>query len=393
MISLSPYAPVEVIPMKRPLFALALATLVGGIALAMPLCDYRSPRTDLADLGMSFSYQYYNNEYGKTDRDISAGELKVDYTRLFDSPDFGFDTLVNSDITISLPDGFTHETDAAGSFKLYVAPDSLFFGFAGAEGKTSSSYEQVGLTARVGMGYGRFADVTPLAKAMKIDAVLVERGSLSAPSHPKDVEAMAYEIDSVASYTSLADLLDVLAEILDAAGQTKPGGLDALDLYEMGKIVEDAAYTRYCGGEGRLGLAYELLDPMVGPNDLLASVELNYGLTTTPRAQLLVQGKLSTAYDIRRTFLLGANVTYDYLVTDILVFHSSYAFFREVYTRLDAPPGQEGEPTDTHRLGLTFTFTPVDSARLSLEASLERRLPDYSEWKAEVTLQIGVDLL
>jgi hypothetical protein len=242
------------------------------------------------------------------------------------------------------------------------------------------------------MGYGRFTDVTPLAKAMKIDAVLVERGSLSGPSHPRDVEAMAYEIDSEASYATLADLLSVLAEILDAAGQTKSGGLDALDLYEMGKIVEDAAYSRYCGGEGKLGLAYELLDPMKGPNDLLASAELNYAFATTPRAQALVQGKLSTAYDVRRTFQLGLSLTYDYLVTDTLNVRSSYGFSRETFRSLDAPPGEEGEQMDAHRLAVALTFTPIDSASFSVTARLEH-LPDYREWKAEVTLQIGVDLL
>lgn len=378
--------------MLRPLFALALSILLGGVASAMPLCDYRSPRTDLSNLGMSFSYHYRNDPYSLAVQDVNTGELKVDYTRLFDSPDFGFNASVNSDITISLPDVFTSETDAEGSLKLYLAPNSPFFGFAGGEGKTSSSYEQVGLTARAGMGYGRFTDVTPLAKAMKIDAVLVERGSLSGPSHPRDVEAMAYEIDSEASYATLADLLSVLAEILDAAGQTKSGGLDALDLYEMGKIVEDAAYSRYCGGEGKLGLAYELLDPMKGPNDLLASAELNYAFATTPRAQALVQGKLSTAYDVRRTFQLGLSLTYDYLVTDTLNVRSSYGFSRETFRSLDAPPGEEGEQMDAHRLAVALTFTPIDSASFSVTARLEH-LPDYREWKAEVTLQIGVDLL
>lgn len=378
--------------MLRPLFALALSILLGGVASAMPLCDYRSPRTDLSNLGMGFSYHYRNDPYALAVQDVNTGELKVDYTRLFDSPDFGFNASVNSDITISLPDVFTSETDAEGSLKLYLAPNSPFFGFAGGEGKTSSSYRQVGLTARVGMGYGRFTDVTPLAKAMKIDAVLVERGSLSGPSHPRDVEAMAYEIDSEASHATLADLLGVLAEILDAAGQTKPGGLDALDLYEMGRIVEDTAYSRYCGGEGKLGLAYELLDPMKGPNDLLASAELNYAFTTTPRAQVLVQGKLSTAYDVRRTFQLGLSLTYDYLVTDTLNFQSSYGFFRETFRPLDAPPGEEGEPTDAHRLALALTFSPLDAASFSVTARLEH-LPYYLEWRAEVTLQIGVDLL
>jgi len=369
--------------MRRPLFAFALSILLGGVASAMPLCDYRSPRTDLSDLGMSFSYHYRNDPYALVARDVNTGALKLDYNRLFDSPDFGFDASAKADVTVSLPDAFSAETTADGNFKLYFAPSSPFFGFAGASERTSSSYEQIGLSARVGLGYGRFADVTPLAKAMKIDAVLVERSSLAGPSHPKDVEAMAYEIDSYGTYASLADLLDVLAEILDSAGETKAGGLDALDLYEMGRIVEDTTYSRYCGGEIKLGLAYELLDPMRGPNDLLATLDFAYAFTTTPRAQVLVQGKLSGSYDILNTYQLGVDLTYDYLLSDELGFKSSYSFAREMW---------EGEPTDAHRVSISVTFTPTEAARLSLEAGLER-LPDYLEWKAEVTLQIGVDLL
>lgn len=47
---------------------------------------------------------------------------------------------------------------------------------------------------------------------------------------------------------------------------------------------------------------------------------------------------------------------------------------------------------DAHRLAVALTFTPIDSASFSVTARLEH-LPDYREWKAEVTLQIGVDLL
>lgn len=357
--------------------------LVGTVTVAMPLCDYRSPRTDLSDLGMSFSYHYYNDPYGLSGQDINAGQLKIGYTHLFDSPDFGYDLSVKNDMTISVLSLSSFLAIAEGNFKRYFSPEAPYFGFAGTSGKSASSYQTIGLSVNLGVGYGRFTDVTPLAKAIKIDSYLVRKKSISNHLDDADLATIAYEIDSVATYESLADLLGVIQEFIEGTGLAKAGGLDALDIYEMTRIIEDDSYVRYCGGDVKVGLGYEILDPLGGPNDLLARAAFNYAFTTTPQAQFLAQGTLSGSYDILRTHRLEITLGYDYLITDMASLYSSYSLSREMW---------DGVPTDIHYLSLDLVLTPVENARVTLGMRF-RHEPYFLEWCKDITLMIGMDLL
>lgn len=376
----------EVIRMKQWLLVCLVLLLFGTTVVAMPLCNYRSPRTDISDLAISFSYHYYNDPYGFADYDIDTGQLKVDYTRLFDSPEFGFDIAAKSDITISVSSLSSFLTTAEGNFKRYFSPEVLYFGFAGASGKSASSYKTIGLEVKLGVGYGRFTDVTPLAKAMKIDAYLVKKGSISKHLDDLDLEAIAYEIDSIATYETFADLLDVLQEIIEGTGFIRVGELDALDIYEIAGIIEDENYVRYCGGDVKVGIGYELLDPLGEPNDLLGTVSFNYAFTTTPQAQFLVQGALSTlsgSYDILRTHELEITLGYNYLIAKRVTLFSSYSFSRQMW---------DGTPTDIHSLSLDLVLTPVEYARVTLGIQF-RHEPYFLEWSQDIELLISMDLL
>ena len=161
-----------------------IAVLVGllGLALAaqaVPLCDYRSPLTDLSNLVMSFSYEYVNDPYGAKERDVNAGRFVVDYKRLYDTAEYGFDVGVANQLDISLLDVSSYSTVADGNYKRYLTSDGDAFAFAGASVRSSSSYSSLGVSVDLGLGLGRFNDVTPLAIATRIDEDLVRRGRLT----------------------------------------------------------------------------------------------------------------------------------------------------------------------------------------------------------------------
>ena len=65
---------------------------------SMSLCDYRSPESTISDVGMSFLYRYLD---GSAEQDINRGQLKLDYNRLFNSPNFGYELSLNNSMTIS----------------------------------------------------------------------------------------------------------------------------------------------------------------------------------------------------------------------------------------------------------------------------------------------------
>ncbi len=369
--------------MKRYIVGFAVLSLFSLVGFGMPLCNYHAPVSDLSNLGMSFSYHYYNDPYGLHDQDINAGSFQVHYTRIYDSPDFGYDFAAKNDMTISVLSLSTYNVNADGSVKRYLSPDRDFFGFAGVCGKTASNYETIGISVNLGLGYGRFANVTPLAKAIEIDSYLVARGSLADHLSDIDLQALAHEIDNASTYPTTADLLSALQEIVEGSGLVKEGGLDALDISEMGNIVRDNTHSRYCGGEAKLGLSYEILDPMGGANDLFATASFNYAFTATPRSQFLIQGSITGPLDIVKEHELSAAASYDYLISDFLSFSGSYTFVQEA---------RPGEVDDSHKITINLDFTPIRTARITLEMMFEHE-PYYLEWSQEVRLSIGTDLL
>ncbi len=366
----------------------ATAVLAGllGVALAaqaVPLCDYRSPLTDLSDLLMSFSYQYVNDPYGSKERDVNTGRFIVDYKRLYDTPEYGFDVELNNQLDISVLGESTYLTAADGSYKRYLTSDGDAFAFAGASARSSSSFASLGASVSLGLGLGRFTDVTPLALATRIDEDLYRRGRLTSHLRAADQQILAYEIGSRDTYLTAADLMAVVQEIIESSGFVQPGGLTAFDLSKIDELLSDGGFTRYCGWDGKIGMGYELLDPSGGSNDILVTAAFNYAFTTAPNVQFLVNGSLSGPPDLFTTNRVDVDVEYDYIVSEFLNLKATYAFSRETWAKI---------PTDVHRIGLDVVLTPLESADVSLKVSLEHR-PYYLEWSVDIRLGISIHLL
>jgi len=365
------------------IIALLTACALALTGVAIPLCDYRSPKTDLSDLTLDFSYHYHNDPYGLESYDASAGQFGVDYVRLFDIPEYGFDVVFENTMIVSDEDVSVYTITADGNYKRYFSTERDFFAYTGASLRSSSSFEKLGLSFNLGVGTGRFTDVTPLAKATRIDDYLAKRGSLTDHLHPVDLQILAVEIGSAASYESLAALLAVIQEVIENSGLVRLGGLDALDISEMTRLVQQERFSRYCGWDLKLGLGYELLDPSGGDNDLLLLGAFDYALATTPKAQLLLQGSFSGPPEITTTNRVDITGSYDYFISNFLSVSAKYSFSRETWV---------GEPTDIHHMALEFILSPVETANVVVGVSLEHR-PYFLEWSVDVQLSIQMDLL
>ena len=354
---------------------------IGGFSI--PLCEYTSPLTDLSTLVLSFAYQYHNDPYGLENYDINSGLFGAEYVRLYDTPKFGFDIAVENEVLISTVDISTSSAIADGNYKRYFSSERDYFAYAGASARSSSSFEAVSLSFNIGLGCGRFTDVTPLARAVRINDYLVARGSLTEHLHSVDQQIIAREIGSAASYDSLADLLAVVQEIIEGSGLVRTGGLDVLDISEITRFIQEKGFSRYCGWDLKFGLGYAVLDPSGDGSNLLIAGAFNYAFTTTPKVQFLVQGSFSGPVDLLETNRIDVTVAYDFLITDFLNLNMAYDFSRETWA---------AEPTDIHSLSFDLLLTPVDTADVVLGVSFEHR-PYYLEWDINVQLSIQMGLL
>jgi hypothetical protein len=365
------------------LFVLFGVIVLISFSVTASLCSYRAPNSELYDLKIGFSYHYYNDPFGLPDRDVDAGRFLIDYSRRYESPDFGFDISVENDMQISTVALSSFVINAEGNLKRYFSPDKSYFGIAGVTGKSASSYKTIGLSAKIGVGYGRFTDVTPMAKAVEIDEYLFSQEAITSHLEEPDLESIAHEINNLDRYESINSLLGALQDILEGSRLLSASGLDALHIYDMAQIVQDDSHPRYCGGSFSVGLGYELLDPRQEANDLLATGSFEYAFTTTPKAQFLISGGFSGAYDFLSTNQMDVRANYDYMLTDTLDVSFIYSFVRETW---------EGNPTDKHDLSLDVTFTPVKNANIVLSVDFVHE-PYFLEWKQEIKFEIVMVLL
>jgi len=371
-----------------------LLVVLSASVLAIPLCDYSSARSELTDLQLSFSYNYHNDPYGFGEFDISAGHLKVGYSTLFDSPLFGYDYSVSGDTTISVLELSTYRIDAQGSVKWFLEQDGEAnavrptFVFAGLSTGATSGAERLSISALLGVGTGRFTDVTPLAKAVRIDEILHTHGSLTAHLADVDLLSLARGIDNIDAYSSRAELLSVIErEILFSSGVVVDQGLDATDLAAIEAILDDDRLARYCGGDVRLGLEYELVDPAHGPNDLLATLSTKYAFTTTPSSQFLISAAVSGAYNIRQANRIEFTASYNYLASEMYSLAVSYDYLREQFLSFD---GNIGDPTATHDITINLNITPTSNTLVTMSIRLCHE-EHYTEWCGDVSLSIGLD--
>lgn len=365
------------------IIALLAACALVWTVVAIPLCDFQPPMTDLSNLSLSFSYRYHNDPYGAAERDISRGEFKIDYFRLFDTPEYGFDVSFENKMIMSAVDLASYVIMSEGNFKRYFSVEHDLFAHAGTSLRSSSAFQRLGLSFNLGVGIGRFTDVTPLAKAKRINDYLVDRGSLTDHLHSVDLQVLALEIDSAASYETLAALLVVIQEVIETSGLVRLGGLDALDISEISRILRQEGFSRYCGWNMKVGLGYQLLDPSGGGGDLLFIGSFNYALATTPREQLMVEGCFSGAPAIFTTNRIDFTGSYAYFISDFLSATATYRFSRETWN---------AKPTDTHRMSLELILSPVDTANVVLSVVIEDK-PHFLEWSVDIRLAIQMDLL
>lgn len=294
----------------------ALFAVAGGANLS--LCDYVSPETSLSHMSLSFAYRYYEGAFG-TDTDVNAGKLRLDYGNLWDTRDFGYTLEAFGELSLQNLRIASGLGDALGTLRFYLEGERPVFAFGGAHLYMETGDASPGLQVNVGLGYGRFSDVTPLAKAMRIQKMLISRGTLKSALPESVLMAMAKEIGRRAEYATVADLVDALVkEVQNAAGVL----LDPRAVLAVEDQVLVAGARRYCGWAAQIGIGYTVADPLDGPRDFLVTGEFDMALAPEEASQILFRARLSGPIDIFNTHRLGLTVSYENVLGPVSVFNA-----------------------------------------------------------------------
>lgn len=364
--------------MRRTMLVLGIiGVLLSFAASAAPLsiCSYVSPETSLESLGLAMSYRYFD-DWATPGVDSSGGRADLDYNRLYDSPGFGY--TLTGNVGLLLADFFptSAQADGAGTVRYFLMDDSPTFGFGSVEASVSTGQLQPAVYVSAGMGYGRFNDVTPLAKAFKIDMDLRRIGAISSALEDDVLMEIASVIGSK-EYTSINDqVADAVDQIQMASGVTL-SPRQVLKVEDMILAIDD---SRYCGWSVQAGAGYQLIDPFNQSQGFLITASADAAFVPNPDGQLLFHAGLSGPINFTDQNTIKIRGSYDYSLSETSSLRATYALSRV------QPLGQPASTSQTLSALLGFTLGHAD---MGLQASLSKSASALA-WSLDLSISAAL---
>ena len=352
---------------------------IGVSAFGLSLCDYRSPETSISDSRLSLSYRYFNDAATPV-IDVNSGRAALDYSQLYDSPNYGYSFAGSAELTVDdfLPSGWLAQSGL--TYRYYPFAEALFFVFGGLEASVATGQPKPGLDARVGVGLGRFTDVTPLAKAILIDKELLALGAIPAALPDDVLMSMASTIGRAAEYDTVKALVADLEALIEGVSG---GQLDARALLSIEEIVLETGNERQCGWAIQGGVGYELIDPYGGAQNFVLAGSADAAFATSPDDQFLLHASFSGPLEFMEENTITASVSYVYELSDTSTLTLDYAMQRV------KPLGLPAQASHSIELGLGFNF---GGGNVGLQVSLTRDPGDVG-WSIDVSLSMVMELL
>ncbi len=358
---------------------IVLVIAIGLQGWGLSICEYRSPKTALTDARLTFGYRYYDDA-NTVGVDVNSGRLAFDYDQLFDSPNYGFSLTGAVELTLDefLPTAWLGQ--GAATFRYYPIEESLLFAFGGLESSMATGQPRPGVDVRVGVGIGRFSDVTPLAKAITIEEELLALGAFVDPLADNVLLGIAGAIGRQVEYEELKDLVADIESLIEGVTAVE---LDARALLTIEEVILAVGDDRRCGWALQAGIGYELIDPYGGAQNIVVGGSADAAFAFGPSDQLLFHASYAGPFDIMNENTLNATLSYEYALTEESTLIADYTLQRVKPAGLVA--------TSSHSAGLSIGFD-IAGIDVLVQASFTRETGDPA-WSTDVSITAAMDLL
>jgi len=266
---------------SRWLAALFFVVLVGGACAGNPLspCDYAPAESSFVRLSTEGSLQWYDDAYADDRGSSLSGSALADFQQIYASGSFGYRLEANAELLLRLED-LQIEASVAGDYKRYLRDDIFTVGAVELTGDSTDGFEA---NATGGFGAGRFRDVTPLAKAIKIQNAFLDTGILLAPLEETILLEAAQTLGEVGPTQD--EKIAQIEQLLLKTGLIKDDDIGARGLLQLEGIVTSLEEARLCGWDvqARVGVSASAW-PFEGLVDTLV-LDWNWAVVPVPVLQ------------------------------------------------------------------------------------------------------------
>ncbi|MGY4707218.1 hypothetical protein ACVNPS_05630 [Candidatus Bipolaricaulota sp. J31] len=351
------------------------------VAFSLSLCDYRAPETSLIDMKLSFAYHYLEDP-DRPGIEVNAGNVSFTYSQIYSAPESGFSLAATGIFGLENFALAEALTEISGTYRYYLGTDEPVFLFGGFESRwrTDARYLQPWVQAMFGLGYGRFNDVTPLAKAFLIEEDLLRLGAIPASLSEDALMAIAQEIGRMLEYEKIEDLVAKVEQIVETDAGVD---LNARAVLAVEDRITEVGRERFCGGALQAGIGYEILDPERAGRDIVLNASADWAVAPEPHSQLLVRSNLSAPLPWKDAYRFTIVATYDYEINGRTSFSTNYSL-----EWLKVP--EDATPEDRHAAVFQLSLN-LGGWDISILLSFTKGPGDVA-WTQEFSISAAIDL-
>jgi len=359
---------------------LAVSSGVRGQSATPSVCSYDPPESRVSDLSIAGSLTWFDGPYSDDRERAVAANLVADFTGLTSSASFGR-TLDGHAEVRGTTSGWSADLAGSGTLRSFLREDLFVVAALGLDGSSRSTLE---LDLSGGVGSGRFRDVTPLARAIRIQDALLDLGELLAPIGSAALLDIAQVLGEVGP-TDDERVIRVVDRIVETELLSNED-LGVQGLLTIEEILEENNGVRYCGRDVqvRVGGTARLLPTfsLSGTGTLLA----RYAAVPDPVSQ--VESSLLARFRLvdPSQMSVEADLSYARLLPDGWTASAEYRFaIDRMWT----------DPTETafsHALSAGLTTKVFGSIGLQVACNAEYHTGD-EEITLNLTIHVEADLL
>ena len=364
---------------RRAIGAVLLFVITALPSASQSLCSFSAPTTDLANLFLTLNYTYLNIPDTPT-VDVSSGRVSFTFSYIHDEPDWAFSASSANELS------FEHFRldrvlgDATLTTRYYFPLSPPLYVFSEVKSDYTTAIAQTGLELRLGAGIGRLSDVTPLARAIRIDALLQEDLVLIVPLRPDTLQTIAQLISQESSMAGIGELVGRIEAVIEGeAGVT----LNARSLLAIAEQIRADVVSQRCGWATQAGIGYELIRRFGGSRQLLLTVSSTFARPLSLASQVGINADFSYPLFVGSANALTASAHYNRRLSSTTRLVAEYALQRLQQSRSEV---NVGERIDVQ---LLFDLGRVD---LTITASLSRGT-GMPGWIESLAVSADVDLL
>ncbi|MBM3216409.1 hypothetical protein FJZ36_16030 [Candidatus Poribacteria bacterium] len=367
-----------------------LGLAVVSAAQNLLITDYRVPVSSASALRANLNYDYKKSGSKETE---NRGSFFADYSYFYDSLRFAYavDLKATADKT-QASDGFTAASNE--SVKAYIIPRRDLF--VGAEFRRSfASGRDAKASAGTSLGYGRFINATPLAKAVRMEDWLLSLDQLTDDLPAETMIELAQIIQREGEFREIhgdtyrQEWFAAMERVIRQSGMMKRAELEAMALLRMEEVLtRERVFDRFIGWEARAGGSLEILpmDAPTGEERRSAQATFQFarplGWHTQWNERATATSRLGDDFADAYDLTVDSSLSYEMSDrVDLLLSHTLTAN----RARTDGP----ASPLDTkvsHRLQGSLIYFLENSLTLNLNGIIQS---DEDHLRQSVTLTFG----